>query len=446
MSSNENSDSAQREINYYKERLKKLTSSYMSLEYRNADLSKDVLQMSEGLKVIAELQNQKAESKMEELLESLSEQINIRLKMDVTLVLIPDEKGSFIHSPKFIKAYAGYPIEKVKSLSIAIPPDFFESRRYIIFNQGADEDDFASSLLKDFDMSQFLLSPIIHNQQVFGYFFVGRRSQLLQSGTGILPYHQNILDAMGGVVSAVQNQIDRNVILEECVEERTKELKKEKELTEELLLNILPYETTQELKATGYAKAKDYNVVTVLFTDFKNFTQFSAGMPSHELVAEIDFYYRAFDQITAKHGIEKIKTIGDSYMCASGLPVVKERHAQDAIDAALEIRDFVNQVKEERIAMGRPFFEIRIGLHSGPVIAGIVGIKKFAYDIWGDTVNVASRMESCSEAGKVNISNVTYELVKDEYDFDYRGKIEAKNKGVIDMYYVERKKKPATSK
>ncbi|NVJ45514.1 MAG: adenylate/guanylate cyclase domain-containing protein [Cytophagia bacterium] len=442
MSSNENNDSAQREINYYKERLKKLTSSYMSLEYRNADLSKDVLQMSEGLKVIAELQNQKAESNMDELLDSLTEQINIRLKMDVTLVLMPDQKGSFIHHPKFIKAFAGYPVQKVKSLSIAIPPDFYDSRRYIICNKGG-EDEFTLSLIRDLDIHQFVLSPIIHNQQVFGYFFAGRRSQLLQSGTGILPYHQNILDAMGGVISAVQNQIDRNVILEELVEERTKELKKEKELTEELLLNILPYETTQELKATGYAKAKDYNVVTVLFTDFKNFTQFSAGMPSHELVAEIDFYYRAFDQITAKHSIEKIKTIGDSYMCASGLPVVKERHAQDAIDAALEIRDFVNQVKEERIAMGRPYFEIRIGLHSGPVIAGIVGIKKFAYDIWGDTVNVASRMESCSEAGKVNISNVTYELVKDEYEFDYRGKIEAKNKGVIDMYFVERKKNPS---
>lgn len=439
MSSDENNEAAQREINYYKERLKKLTSSVMSLEYRNADLTKDVLQMSEGLKVIAELQHKKAESNMEELLDSLTESINIRLKMDVTLALIPEEDSTSVFIPKFIKSYAGYPVEEISKKRIEFPKEFTEEKKSIIFNHQGGEDDFVQKILQEFDMQQFILSPIIHDTKLFGYFFAARRSQILQSGTGILPYHQNILDAMGGVVSAVQNQIDRNVILEHLVEERTKELKKEKEISEELLLNILPYETTQELKANGFAKAKDYNVVTVLFTDFKNFTQFSAGMPSHELVAEIDFYYRAFDKITAKHGIEKIKTIGDSYMCASGLPAVKERHAQDAILAALEIRDFVNQVKEDRKGSGKPFFEIRIGLHSGPVIAGIVGIKKFAYDIWGDTVNVASRMESSCEAGKVNISNVTYELVKDEFECTHRGKIDAKHKGVIDMYYVERK-------
>ncbi|MDF2156739.1 adenylate/guanylate cyclase domain-containing protein [Algoriphagus sp. CAU 1675] len=438
MSSQSNDDSAQREINYYKERLKKLTSSYMSLEYRNSDLTKDVLQMSEGLKVIAELQHEKAESNMDQLLDGLAESINIRLKMDVTLVLVPVQEGEFVYQAKFVKAYAGYPVNEVKGKLITIPEQFFESRKTIIFNQDSSEDEFVLTLLKEFDMQQFILTPIIHDRKVFGYFFAARRSQLLQSGTGILPYHQNILEAMSGVVSAVQNQIDRNIILERLVEERTKELKREKEISEELLLNILPYETTQELKANGFAKAKDYNVVTVLFTDFKNFTQFSDGMPSHMLVAEIDFYYRAFDKITAKHGIEKIKTIGDSYMCASGLPVEKKRHAQDAVLAALEIRDFVSAVKEERLKENKPFFEIRIGLHSGPVIAGIVGIKKFAYDIWGDTVNVASRMESSSEAGKVNISDVTYQLVKDEFDCSYRGKINAKNKGDIDMYYVER--------
>jgi class 3 adenylate cyclase len=167
------------------------------------------------------------------------------------------------------------------------------------------------------------------------------------------------------------------------------------------------------------------------------FTALSSELSPQELVTEIDHYYRTFDDITHKYGIEKIKTIGDSYMCASGLPVEKGTHAEDAVSAAIEMRDFVEMAKEERKKQGRPFFEIRIGLNSGPVIAGIVGVKKFSYDVWGDTVNVASRMESKSMAGKINISQSTYELVKDKFDCSYRGKLDAKNKGLIDMYFVE---------
>jgi len=439
MSSNENSDSAQKEINYYKERLKKMTSSYMSLEYRNADLTKDVLQMSEGLKVIAELQNVDVDMTMDSLLEGLTESINVRLRMDVTLILMPDSEKQLHFHPKYIKAYGSYHTDEVAKKTISVPLDFFNSKKAVIFNQENTDDQFVLKLKEELEMFHFIISPVIHEGQVFGYIFTGRRSQLLQSGKGILPYHQNILEAIGGVISALQNQLDRNTILEQKVEQRTQELQKEKELSEELLLNILPYETTIELKANGFAKAKDYNIVTVLFTDFKNFTEFSEGLSSHKLVAEIDYYYRAFDNIVSKFGIEKIKTIGDSYMCASGLPVEKESHAHDAVMAALEMRDFVENEKILRKETGKPFFEIRIGLNSGPVIAGIVGIKKFAYDIWGDTVNVASRMESSCIAGKVNISDSTYSLVKDDFDCTSRGKIDAKNKGLIDMYYVEKK-------
>jgi len=217
-------------------------------------------------------------------------------------------------------------------------------------------------------------------------------------------------------------------------------ISKEKKRSDDLLLNILPAETAEELKRTGTAKAKDFAAVTVLFTDFKNFSKLTEQLNAQELVNEINLCYCAFDNIIHKYGIEKIKTIGDSYMCASGLPVEKESHAIDMAHAAIDIRDFIEQEKQKRITEGKPYFEIRIGLNSGPLVAGIVGLKKFAYDIWGDVVNIASRMESSSETGKVNISGSTYELIKDHFECTYRGKIEAKGKGAIDMYFVENRK------
>ena len=214
-------------------------------------------------------------------------------------------------------------------------------------------------------------------------------------------------------------------------------ISKEKKRSDELLLNILPEETAEELKATGTAKAKSFDLVSVLFTDFKNFTQASEKLSPEELVAEINHCYSEFDRIITKHGIEKIKTIGDSYMCAGGLPVTNKTHAFDVVSAGLEMINFVEKNKQEKVSKGQPYFELRLGVHTGPVVAGIVGIKKFAYDIWGDTVNTASRMESSGEIGKVNISGSTYELIKDQFTCSHRGKIQAKNKGMIDMYFVE---------
>ncbi len=214
-------------------------------------------------------------------------------------------------------------------------------------------------------------------------------------------------------------------------------ISKEKKRSDELLLNILPQETAEELKATGTAKTKSFDLVSVLFTDFKNFTQASEILTPEELVAEINHCYSAFDHIITRYGIEKIKTIGDSYMCAGGLPVSNNTHPFDVVSAGLEMVKFIEQNKKEREAKGQPYFELRLGIHTGPVVAGIVGIKKFAYDIWGDTVNTASRMESSGHIGKVNISGSTYELVKDKFICTHRGKIEAKNKGGIDMYFVE---------
>ncbi len=216
-------------------------------------------------------------------------------------------------------------------------------------------------------------------------------------------------------------------------------IRKEKIRSENLLLNILPSEVAEELKVKGSADAKQFDEVTVMFTDFKNFTQISESLSPSALVAEIHTCFKAFDDIITKHNIEKIKTIGDSYMCAGGLPVTNKTNANDVVKAALEIADFMKSRNGSLTdGVGINSFEIRVGIHTGPVVAGIVGVKKFAYDIWGDTVNIASRMESSGEAGKINISGSTYNLVKDKFECKHRGKISAKNKGEIDMYFVLR--------
>ena len=211
----------------------------------------------------------------------------------------------------------------------------------------------------------------------------------------------------------------------------------EKDKSDKLLLNILPEQTAMELKEKGNSKARSFDMVSVLFTDFKGFTRMAEMLSPDELVAEIDHCFKAFDNIIAKYNIEKIKTIGDAYMCAGGLPVANKTNPVDVVKAALDIRDFMARLKESRMQKGQPYFEIRIGVHTGPVVAGIVGIKKFQYDIWGDTVNIASRMESSGEVGEVNISGTTHGLIKDMFDCEHRGKVEAKNKGAVDMYFVK---------
>ncbi len=226
-----------------------------------------------------------------------------------------------------------------------------------------------------------------------------------------------------------------NILLQDALHEAEEGRKK----SDELLKNILPEEIAEELKESGNSAARGYDVVTILFTDFKNFTELSSKMSAIEMVTEIDENFKELDNICESHNIEKIKTIGDSYMAASGLPVPTDDSVKNAVLAALKMQEYVKSRVILNKSLGKPAFEMRVGIHTGPVVAGIVGVKKFQYDIWGDTVNTASRMESAGEVGKVNISQFTYELLKNDPDFAFtsRGRIEAKGKGEMEMWFVE---------
>ncbi len=218
---------------------------------------------------------------------------------------------------------------------------------------------------------------------------------------------------------------------------RNKIIRREKLRSENLLLNILPSQTADELKKYGKAKARRYDSVTVLFTDFQSFTQIAERTSPEDLVTELDECFRAFDEIATRFNIEKIKTIGDAYFGVAGLPSPTHTHAEDAVRAALAIQMFMEEFRGKQMREGKPAFFCRIGIHSGPVVAGVVGKKKFAYDIWGDTVNLAARMEQSGEINQVNISQGTRDLLGPEFQCLHRGKVKAKNKGELDMYFVE---------
>jgi class 3 adenylate cyclase len=228
----------------------------------------------------------------------------------------------------------------------------------------------------------------------------------------------------------------RQYSLEQIINKRTEDLIIEKEKTEELLANVLPRNTASEIMEKGKATKIKYNFVTVLFSDIQGFTKIAEEMNPEMLIDELDKFFFYFDSVVEKFGIEKIKTIGDAYMCAGGIPEKNRTNPVEVILAALEMKAYMNKLKRTSEIEGMKYWDIRIGIHTGTVVAGVVGQKKLSYDIWGDTVNTASRMESSGEAGKINISGTTYEFVKEFFSCEYRGKMPVKYKGELEMYFV----------
>jgi class 3 adenylate cyclase len=228
----------------------------------------------------------------------------------------------------------------------------------------------------------------------------------------------------------------KQYLLEQIINKRTEDLVIEKEKTEALLANVLPKNTADEIMLKGKATKTKYNFVTVLFSDIQGFTQIAEEMNPEVLIDELDKFFFHFDSVVEKYGIEKIKTIGDAYMCAGGIPEKNRTNPVEVILAGLEMQQYMNKLKESSLLQGMKYWDIRIGIHTGTVIAGVVGHKKLSYDIWGDTVNTASRMESSGEAGKINISGTTYEFVRDFFICEHRGRMPVKYKGELDMYFV----------
>lgn len=262
----------------------------------------------------------------------------------------------------------------------------------------------------------------------------------LRDGSDQLIYSKamdaEFVDIADGLNSATLSIQDHQKHLEGRIVERTKELSIERDKSEKLLLNILPVAIANELKQHGSAKSVHFDSVTVLFTDFVGFTRIAEKLAPTELVGELDRCFSYFDNVAQKYGLEKLKTIGDAYMAAGGIPEQNRTHPFDCALAALEIQAFMNQMKQIKEQQGFPYWELRLGMHTGPLVAGVVGEKKFAYDVWGDTVNTASRMESSGAPGAINISRELFDQIHFLFKCEYRGKVYAKNKGEIAMFFL----------
>jgi class 3 adenylate cyclase len=229
------------------------------------------------------------------------------------------------------------------------------------------------------------------------------------------------------------------------IEQQSGELRSDKEKIDRLLLNILPPAVAKELKDDGFVKPVFYESATIVFTDIVGFTKITEKLTPDQLVRELDEVFSRFDRVMDQYGLEKLKTIGDAYMFAGGVPAANKTHEIDAVLGALEFQSLIEKINREKADKGRPVFEIRIGINTGPLMAGVVGEKKFVYDVWGDSVNVASRMESSGERGRINISASTYVRVKDYFETEARGQVMAKNKGSVEMYFVNRIKNDFSS-
>ncbi|PZX58064.1 adenylate/guanylate cyclase domain-containing protein [Algoriphagus chordae] len=357
------------------------------------------------------------------------------------VLLLKNEDGFNVQSEactKFPepKLFENLPLKDFDSIAREVIYQVAKTNETLILENAFQDSRFAKdAYIQQEQLKSLMCIPLIKHAEVTGIIYL--ENNLIEGA-----FTEERLTLINILSSQMAISLENALLyqnMEDKIHLRTKQLNEEKEKADNLLLNILPPEIAIELKNHGSSKARQFNNVSVMFTDIVNFSGLCEKLSAEELVAELNYFYCEFDRIVEKFGVEKIKTVGDSYMCAGGLNLQKEFDAANIILAAFEINNFIQAQQQSKIAEGKPVISMRIGIHTGPVIAGIVGLKKFAYDIWGDTVNIASRMETAGEASKINISGYTYELIKDKFACSSRGKIEVKNKGLVEMYFVESK-------
>lgn len=328
------------------------------------------------------------------------------------------------------------PIENSELLAETVVNYAFSTGQAVVVDDAVKQSPFnADPYIQRHQSKSILCLPFAHQNIIKGLIY-------LENNLATEVFNRQRVELLTLLAGQVGVSIENAMLyenLENLVKKRTEQLEAEKMKSDGLLRNILPDQIADELKMTGRSEARHYPSVSVLFADIENFTGYAERQNPTDLVEELDYYFKMFDALIEKYPIEKIKTIGDAYFCAGGLPIANTTHAHDLVQVALDIQEWMEQEAEIRQREGTHFFRLRIGIHTGPVVAGVVGSTKFAYDIWGDTVNTGARIEQNGAVGKVNISQATYELVKQDFDCEYRGEIQAKNKGGLKMYYVNRR-------
>lgn len=444
----------ERAINYYRKLSDEVAGYNILVDSKLVLMKRELQEKKDGFSILSKLHKViGTNADMDQLMEQTLNQILTTLKMDKGVVLWAED-GDRLR----VRWHKGYLWDQEQKFEISMDGTQLNKREQILVNKSSEPDPELDLFHARLALPYMVGVPLFGKGRITGWLIAGREKEAAPFYPALGQGDMFTFHAIGVFLEAAIANIllytnvekanrrleEYNAELERKVQLRTRDieishqqLNEEKQKSDELLLNILPEEVASELKQFGKSKARIHNDLTILFTDFVNFTQFAEGLTPEELVHEIDYCFRAFDEIVTKHKLEKIKTIGDAYMCAGGLGGDEDIQVQQAIRAALEMRDFVAAYIFRQRLEGKKAMQIRIGIHHGPGVAGVVGFKKFAFDIWGDTVNIASRLEHASDPGKINVSGIVYELCKDQFDFDYRGEIEAKNKGMIPMYFVE---------
>lgn len=405
--------------------------------------------------LLRETEKQKADTNsLNQLLKSLNENLDLDTIMEKVHKYVGENFGIEYHSlllaeegkdylsfynikiPDFVSEF-----DKKRLLDMKIPTFgrngahsmVLRSKRVVFFTYGvgnfdrlfSEDDHFGIKALK---LKHIIFIPMVLRGKIIGILDLSNSEKELRPSEDDLNRLSILGEQLAGIIYI--SRLFKELQVAKDIAEN------EKQKNEKLLLNILPAEIAEELKEKGATEPILYESVSVMFTDFKGFTQIAETLSPQELIRDLDACFVQFDKITERFKLEKMKTIGDSYMCAGGIPKRNRTHAVDSVLAALEIQSFMNLMKEIKMQQGLPFWELRLGIHSGPLVAGVIGEKKFAYDVWGDTVNTASRLESSGQTGRINISGATYDLIKDYFDCEFRGQISAKNKGEVAMYYV----------